>query len=185
MRLRRLALSIGCTRAARMPLRPPPPILQAHERPPEVLVAAPTSRVASRCSDVVNFMSLALQAEAEEANATRYLHGELKQGVDFADLNRDGVLDKSEFKRLLKELGLDWNSERVQQIFERIDLNKDGFMQLAEWHAALHTVLIPNFAPNPSHAFSAEAQEAEETGYSGMLGDSQVLMDKLREHLVK
>ncbi|CAK0859539.1 unnamed protein product [Prorocentrum cordatum] len=53
------------------------------------------------------------------------------------DVNRDGKLDQHEFRRLVKELNLPWDSAFVQRCFASLDTNKDDVITLAEWEAAL------------------------------------------------
>lgn len=116
-----------------------------------------------------------MQSEAKENRSN--FHGVLKDSFELGDLNMDGVLDAAEFKTLVKKVGLDWNSPRIQNLFEKFDLNRDGFIQPEEWQVALLHALRSGCAH--SRALEAEAEEADETGYSGMLQDSQSLLAKL------
>eukprot|EP00928_Gymnodinium_smaydae_P023634 TRINITY_DN19429_c0_g2_i1.p1 TRINITY_DN19429_c0_g2~~TRINITY_DN19429_c0_g2_i1.p1 ORF type:complete len:163 (-),score=42.66 TRINITY_DN19429_c0_g2_i1:60-548(-) len=141
--------------------------------------ASPPLRVATQPLTSAENVAQHMTFAAEKKNSDNAcFHGVLRDSFEYGDLNFDGVLDRTEFKTLIRRLGLDWDSDRVRHLFDNIDLSKDGFIQPEEWHTALHHALEMGSKYTP--ACAAEAEEADETGYTGMLQDSQILLDKLK-----
>mmetsp|Transcript_152087 Transcript_152087/g.265126 ORF Transcript_152087/g.265126 Transcript_152087/m.265126 type:complete len:186 (+) Transcript_152087:45-602(+) len=128
----------------------------------------------------------ALHAEGEEADSTGFFHAMVQDTFAVADLNHDGVLDKHEFRSLVKSLDLDWSDARISASFDAADLNMDGVIQPGEWHALMHKALGEEESiTSGTLADEAEAQEAEGTGYTGMLKDSQTLAERLKARMPK
>ncbi|CAE8591425.1 unnamed protein product, partial [Polarella glacialis] len=105
-----------------------------------------------------------------------------------AEGRKDHMMNKKDFELLIDELGMDWEQARIEKVFQTLDSNGDGIIQGGEWQTAVYSALI-KAADVPSQgpvctADLAEAQEADDTGYQGMLKDDmQTLMERMKGHL--
>eukprot|EP00930_Biecheleria_cincta_P003381 TRINITY_DN104312_c0_g1_i1.p1 TRINITY_DN104312_c0_g1~~TRINITY_DN104312_c0_g1_i1.p1 ORF type:complete len:250 (+),score=44.87 TRINITY_DN104312_c0_g1_i1:50-799(+) len=93
----------------------------------------------------------------------------------------DVVMTKDEFFRVAHEL-LNWDDSRIEEVFRNIDTNNDGLLRAGEWQTAMREALGKE-GGSYCTADQAEGQEAEETGYQGLLKDAQVLMQRLQPYL--
>ena len=63
-------------------------------------------------------------------------HEQLKKFFDSFDVNKNGVLEFSEFCKLVKALGMNIALEELQKGFDKIDSGKQGevtFEEFAAW----------------------------------------------------
>ncbi len=60
-------------------------------------------------------------------------HAELRRQFAEFDLNGDGSLDASEFRELIRSLGVSTSPELVAVAFDAIDLNGDGRIDFGEF----------------------------------------------------
>jgi Ca2+-binding EF-hand superfamily protein len=58
---------------------------------------------------------------------------EVKEAFGFFDYNKDGKISMKEFKYILLKLGEELNEEQVEEIFNTIDADKDGYLDYNEF----------------------------------------------------
>lgn len=61
----------------------------------------------------------------------------MKQVFDTIDADKDGKISQQDYKTMLKALGKDDLIEGVPTIFQKVDLNRDGFIDFKDfmdWH---------------------------------------------------
>uniref|UniRef100_A0A7S4LQ89 EF-hand domain-containing protein n=1 Tax=Oxyrrhis marina TaxID=2969 RepID=A0A7S4LQ89_OXYMA len=59
----------------------------------------------------------------------------LKETFSLFDINRTKELDRAAFKKLAADIGMEYNDIMCEQVFNEIDTNGDGLIQLEEWVA--------------------------------------------------
>jgi solute carrier family 25 phosphate transporter 23/24/25/41 len=67
----------------------------------------------------------------------RRMEYELRSLFKSIDKNGDGKLDKSELQAAFKKAGLTVSSRKIDQFFDRVDLNHDGVVSFQEWRWVL------------------------------------------------
>ena len=55
------------------------------------------------------------------------------------DTDKDGSIDRSEFRHMLNDIGLLLNDQEFNKLMKRIDKNDDGSVDLVEWWRQFHT----------------------------------------------
>ena len=55
------------------------------------------------------------------------------------DTDKDGSIDRSEFKHMLHDIGIHLNEQEFTKLMRRIDKNDDGSVDLVEWWKQFHT----------------------------------------------
>lgn len=59
----------------------------------------------------------------------------LKETFSLFDINRTKELDRAAFKKLAADIGMEYNDIMCEEVFNEIDANGDGVIQLEEWVA--------------------------------------------------
>lgn len=60
------------------------------------------------------------------------------------DENNDGKLDLNEFATAVKDFGLDWSDKEIKECLEKIDADKNGTIERAEFQTAFYAACMKN-----------------------------------------
>lgn len=162
----------------------------------KMLVVRRVARVALRASRVASTTSVApasyrqfhlaarhvapasLRSARWMSDSSKFSDSMAEQSFESADLDKDGLLNRNEFTALVNKLGLDWTEEHINASFDGADTNKDGVIQPEEWQVLLHKAV--GSSGKSTTATQAEGEEAEISGYTGMLKDSETIVERLK-----
>lgn len=67
-----------------------------------------------------------LETDLRQRGAFAFALLRCSSSFNLADLDANGTLDKTEFKALVRYVGLGWEDARIEQTFQSIDANSDG-----------------------------------------------------------
>ncbi|GFZ01828.1 ARF-GAP domain 11 [Actinidia rufa] len=67
--------------------------------------------------------------------------GELRRGFQMFDRNEDGKITKKELSDSLENLGIFILDNELVQMIKKIDVNKDGYVDMEEFGALYQTIM--------------------------------------------